>query len=468
MISLTKHTLLSLEKEINDLFEILFPLCRSITGEGVRKTLSILQGVTPFATHSLPSGTKCFDWNIPDEWHIRDGYIRDFRGKKIVDFRKNNLSVVSYSAPIKQVLSYHDLLPHLHTLPKIPHAIPYRTSYYKRDWGFCLTSHQKSLLSPNKKYDVLIDSTLFPGVLNYGEQLIKGSSNLEFLISTYCCHPSLGNDNLSGIVLWILLLKLLSSKPTRHSYHFIIIPETIGSIAYLCVNESSMKRVKGGFVITCVAGAGKLGYKETFLGNHPIDMVVKKTFENLGRDYIHYPFTPEGSDERQYSSPYFRIPVGTICKDKYYEYNEYHTSLDNLNFIKPDHLLTTLTVYLGAIGLLESLSERDFKLLNRAAISQFRVPKRGQATIFRSLNPWCEPNLGKRGLYPQIGGTLHQKATEAVADEKLLTAMRWILFFGDGQAPLTTIAEKNNISQNLLEKAANILSSKNLIEIVKH
>ncbi len=467
MISLSKSALMSLEKETNNLFYILFPLCRSITGKGILKTLSILQGVTPFQIHSIPSGTKCYDWNVPDEWYIKDGYIKDFRGKRLVDFRKNNLSVVSYSTPIKQLIPLHQLAPHLHSLPKIPEAIPYRTSYYKRDWGFCLTHKQKSLLNPKERYRVVIDSKLFPGNLTYGEQLIKGSSNLEFLISTYCCHPSLGNDNLSGVVLWTLLLKLLSFRPTHHSYRFIIIPETIGAIAYLHINQQNMKRIQGGFVITCVAGPGQLGYKETFLKNHPIDMIVKKTFANRGRDYYRYPFTPIGSDERQFSSPYFRIPMGTICKDKYYEYIEYHTSLDNLNFIKPHYLLDTLMVYLEAIELLESTSEAALKLLSLKAISQFQKQKKANSPVFRSLNPWCEPQLGKRGLYPAIGGSLFQKAIRPLVDEKFLTAMRWVLFFGDGKTPLTAIAEKSGFSQNLLEKAASMLCTKNLLEPVK-
>jgi aminopeptidase-like protein len=445
----------SLTEEADRLLRRLFPICRSLTGDGVRETLAILKEVAAFDVHGVLSGTVCYDWTVPEEWSIRDGYIATLSGERIVDFRESNLHVVSYSAPIDAVLSFEELEVHLHTLPTLPDAIPYRTTYYKRDWGFCLTHGQFLRLDRTAKYHVVIDSTLAPGSLTYGETLLPGRSGQEFLISTYCCHPSLANDNLSGMVLWSLLLRELRARPTRHSYRFVIVPETIGAIAYLHANEERMRQVAGGFVVTTVAGPGRFGYKHSFLGNHRLDRAVRQTFRELAIEPLDYPFDINGSDERQYSAPFFRIPIVTICKDKYYEYDCYHTSLDNLEFISASSLVETLKLYLLSIEKLECDG------------------------AYRSLSPHCEPMLGRRGLYPQTGGSIRQGAGQAetahaqrgydvsegrIARGSELDAIRWLLFWGDGKTTLLEIAERTGLPVRQLYETAEMLRQHDLLE----
>jgi len=445
----------ALREEADTFLRRLFPICRSITGEGVRQTLAALQEIAPFQLHEVPSGTECYDWVVPDEWTIRDAYVATPDGARVIDFQKSNLHVVGYSEPIDARMTFAELEPHLHTLPHLPQAIPYRTTYYKRDWGFCLSHEHLERMDRGAKYRVVIDSTLAPGALTYGEALIHGSSGSEYLISTYCCHPSLANDNLSGIVLWALLLRQLSSRPNRHSYRFVILPETIGALAYLARNEESLKRVQGGFVITTVAGPGKPGYKCSFRGDSRVDRAVEQVFAELRLEHVRYPFDISGSDERQYSSPAFRIPVVSVTKDKYYEYDFYHTSLDNLDFISAQGLVDTLKLYLLAIGNLEA------------------------DLAYRSLNPHGEPMLGKRGLYPQTGGGIQQKAaggthaerryellagTEALGSE--LDAIRWLMFLGDGATTLLEIAGKTGLPMRQLHATAERLCSHGLLEPV--
>jgi aminopeptidase-like protein len=445
----------SLTEEADRLLRRLFPICRSLTGDGVRETLTILKDVAAFDVHEVPSGTVCYDWTVPEEWSIRDAYIATLSGERIVDFRESNLHVVSYSTPIDAVLSFEELEEHLYTLPSLPDAIPYRTSYYKRDWGFCLSNQQLLRFDRSARYRVVIDSTLAPGSLTYGEALLPGRSGQEYLISTYCCHPSLANDNLSGMVLWSLLLRELRARPTRHSYRFVIVPETIGAIAYLHANEERMRQVAGGFVLTTVAGPGRFGYKRSFLGNHRLDRAVRQTFRELSIEPLDYPFDINGSDERQYSAPFFRIPVVTICKDKYYEYDYYHTSLDNLEFINASSLVETLRLYLLSIEKLECDG------------------------AYRSLSPHSEPMLGRRGLYPQTGGSIRQAAGQAethhaergydVSEGRIvrgseLDAIRWLLFLGDGKTTLLEIAERTALPVAQLHHTAQRLCEHGLLE----
>ncbi len=445
-------------EEADGLLSELFPICRSITGDGVRQTLTILQDIADFDILEIPSGTTCYDWTVPDEWNIRDAYIADSTGRKIIDFKENNLHVVNYSMPIDQHMSFQELDQFLHTLPNLPEAIPYRTTYYNRTWGFCLSYQRWKQMDRNEQYHAYIDATLARGSLTLGEALIKGDSGQEFLISTYCCHPSLANDSLSGVVLWVLLLRELQRSHPRHSYRFIIVPETIGAIAYLSKNQEQMKTIAGGLISTTVAGPGKFGYKHTFLNNHLIDRVVQKTFKELGKEYIAYPFHVNGSDESHYSAPYFRIPVGTICKDKYYEYDYYHTSLDDLNFISAENLVETLKIYLLTIEKLE------------------------MNLTYRSLNPYCEAMLSKRGLYPTIGGAIQQRAVsfdEGHHDRQYkilqedtisgddLDAIGWSMFYSDGQTSLLDISEKTEIPLKQLYRIAEILLKHELLERVE-
>jgi aminopeptidase-like protein len=440
--------------EADALLRRLFPICRSITGDGIRETLRLLREVADFDVHEVPSGTACYDWSVPDEWNVRDAFVADSKGMRVIDYKANNVHLVNYSEPFEGTLTFDELAPHLYTLPNLPEAIPYRTSYYNRAWGFCLAHKQFEKLDRREKYRVVVDSTLTPGALTYGEALLPGTSGQEYLISTYCCHPSLGNDNLSGVVLWTLLLRELRARGPWNSYRFVIAPETIGALAYISRNEGAVKKLAGGYIPTTVAGPGKFGYKRTFLGDHLIDRAVHLTFKELDLEFIDYPFDINGSDERQYSTPGLRIPLGTICKDKYYEYAFYHTSLDNLDFIRAEYLIETLKLYLLAIEKLE------------------------QNRTYRSTNPIGEPMLGKRGLYPKLGGAIKQKAAEATTHSERdhavgegetsygseLDAIRWLLFYADGQAPLIDIAEKTGLPMRQLHEVAQKLVAGRLLE----
>lgn len=440
--------------EANELFKVLFPICRSLTGDGVRQTFEILEKVAHFKVKEIPSGTECYDWTVPDEWNISDAWIKDSSGKKIIDFKNSNIHVVNYSIPIRKKLSYHQLLKHLHYLEELPNAIPYRTTYYKKDWGFCLTHQQFKKLKKSETYEVCIESSLKPGVLNYAEAVIKGKTDQEYLISSYCCHPSLANDNLSGVIMWALLLREMQRVKTRHSYRFILIPETIGAIAYLHKNEEVMKKINGGFVLSTVAGPGGFGYKKSFQENSIIDQVSLLTLSELTVPHTVYPFDAYGSDELRYSSPFFRIPCGTICKDKYYEYKYYHTSLDDLNFVDGKYLIETFQLYLHSV---------------------FKLEKN---ITYKTLFPYVEPMLGKRGLYPSLGGSIKQSvgakkkhldraysiASKFSISGTQLDAIRWLLFDCDGSSSLLDISKKRNMTFVLLVEAAELLEKHGLLK----
>jgi aminopeptidase-like protein len=434
--------------DAGDLLQRLFPICRSITGNGVRESFSIIKERIDLHLEEVPSGTTCYDWTVPDEWNIREAWIEDKAGNRVLDFKDNNLYVVNYSVPVDTELTFAELREHIHTMPEMPDAVPYRTSYYNRTWGFCMKQNRFLSLNRDEKYHVKIDSSLEPGSLTYADLIVPGTSGKEFLISTYCCHPSLANDNLSGMVLTTLLAQMLTSNKTFHSYRIVIVPETIGAIAYLSMNDAAMRSLSGGFVVTTVAGPGKHGYKQSFLGDSLVDRVVYRTFDELGVDHVIYPFSVNGSDESQYSAPHFRIPVGTITKDKYYEYEYYHTSLDNLSYISASDLISTLKLYVSCIEKLE---------MNRS---------------YKSLMPYCEPMLGKRNLYPKIGGAIEQNvggardhsstiydcSPERVITGEDLDAMGWLMFYSDGSASLLDIAERTRLPMRLLHMTAQRLT----------
>ncbi|ARJ68152.1 hypothetical protein WV31_13140 [Magnetospirillum sp. ME-1] len=431
----------------------LFPICRSITGDGVRQTLRRLAETTPLDIHEVPSGTQVFDWQVPDEWNIRDAYIADSGGRRIIDFRRSNLHVVSYSEPIDREMDFPELREHLHTLPAMPDAIPYRTRYYSRGWGFCLSQNQCDAMDPAERYRVVIDSTLAPGSLSYGERRLSGhdGDGGEYLISTYCCHPSLANDNLSGVVLWTLLLRALEGRRLRHSYRFIVIPETIGAITYLARNADACLGISGGYVLTCVAGPGPFAYKRSFTsltgGQSMVDRAALLSLRERNLEFIDHPFDINGSDERQYSQPHWRIPVGSICKDKYYDYHEYHTSADNLDFVSAESLADTLEIYLSVIEKLE---------LNCA---------------YRSLMPYCEPMLGRRNMYPSTGGAMHQGAAagshtglQAVRMRPELESILWTMQAADGSTDLMALAERTGFAVRQLAATAERLVEHGLLE----
>lgn len=412
----------------------LFPICRSITGNGVRESFSILKKYADFQVHEYPSGTECYDWTVPREWNIKNAWIKDRDGNLVVSFEQNNLHVLNYSVAVSGKFSFAELLPHLYTLPEMPDAIPYRTTYYEQKWGFCLEHERLQRMDPEGVYEVLIDSTLEDGSLTLVDAVIKGESDEEILISAYSCHPSMGNDNLSGMVMATLLYRYLCGRKNRFTYRFVICPETIGAVCYLKHHEQQMKKVAGCFVLTCVAGRGELGYKETFLGDHLLDRASRLALEEMGGGYKSYPFVPNGSDERQYSSVGFRIPTVLITKDKYYDYDCYHTSKDNLDFVSTQNLLKTYAAYKKALCCLEN------------------------DVIVESLNPMCEVRLGKRGLYPNTGGIITDdpegvgskrfRKPELCRDETDLSL--WIMFLADGKNSVLDISERTGADFELV------------------
>ena len=410
----------------------LFPICRSITGDGVRETLRIVGSQIPLEIHEVPTGTQVFDWTIPKEWNIKDAYIKNSRGDRVVVFRQSNLHVLSYSVPVRARMSLEELKMHIHTLPDRPDWIPYRTSYYQEQWGFCLSQNQLSGMA-DEEYEVCIDSTLKPGHLTYGEFVIKGVTTDEILLSCHVCHPSLCNDNLSGVALLAFLAKHLRPLSLRYTYRFLFIPGTIGSIAWLCLNEGKTERIKHGLVAACLGDAGISTYKKSRRGNAEIDQAVAHVLKTSGKEYQIIDFFPYGYDERQYCSPGFNLPVGCLMRTPHGKYPEYHTSADNLEFVGPEGLEDSFMNYLRVIHVLEH---------NRTYVN--RLPK-------------CEPQLGKRGLYATVGGS-----ADAATRQQ---AMLWVLNGSDGDHTLLDIAERSGMRFEILQEAAELLSGHGLLEM---
>ena len=409
----------------------LYPICRSITGNGVRETLKKIKSVIPLEVKEVPSGTRVFDWEVPKEWRIEDAWVKNSKGDKIIDFKKSNLHVLNYSSPIRKKVTLNELKEHLYTIPDHPDWIPYRTSYYQENWGFCISHNQFAELKDGS-YDVRIDSSLTDGSLTFGEFYLKGASSDEVLISTHICHPSLCNDNLSGIAVSAILGEHLSKVSLKYSYRFLFIPGTIGSITWLSLNEKSASRIKHGLVVACVGDSGNFTYKKTRQGNAEIDKVVGHVLQNSPKDFDIIDFFPYGYDERQYCSPGFNLPVGCLMRTPHGEYPEYHTSADNLEFVKPENLATSLSLYLDVLNILEE---------NKIYISQ---------------NPMCEPQLGRRGLYQHIGGHADSK--------KIQLALLWTLNLSDGHHRLLDISERSGLDFNLISEAADILMEKSLLK----
>ena len=325
---------LAVGREIYGLMGELYPICRSITGDGFRQTLARLKQEIPLEVHEVPSGTHVFDWTVPREWNIRDAYVKNSRGERVIDFRRHNLHVVNYSVPVHGTMSLAQLRPHLHSLPEQPELIPYRTSYYKESWGFCLCHRQLEQMEEGE-YEVCIDSTLQDGHLTYGECLLKGASAEEVLISCHACHPSLCNDNLSGVTVATFLAKHLAQVPLRYSYRFLFIPGTIGSITWLSLNEKSAGAIRHGLVLTCVGDRGHVTYKKSRRGDALIDRAMAHVLKHSGQTYDIHTFSPYGYDERQYCSPGFNLPVGCFMRTPHGKFPEYHSSADNLELMQP-------------------------------------------------------------------------------------------------------------------------------------
>lgn len=419
------------KKQMIDLIEALFPICRSITGNGVRESLALIQEVVPLDVVEIESGTEVLDWVVPPEWNIRNAYIESLSGQRIVDFRDNNLHVVNYSVPIDKVMSLSDLRPHLHSLPDQPDLIPYRTSYYEKNWGFCLSHSQLERL-PEGDYRVVIDSSLEDGSLTYGECFLPGKSQQEVLISTHICHPSLCNDNLSGIAVAAFLAKSLIEKETNYSYRFLFLPVTIGAISWLSRNEDCLRNIRHGLVASNLADHGGFTYKRTRSAPAGIDRVTEYVLRKSGVDYEIRDFLPYGYDERQFGSPGFDLPVGSLSRTPYGEYSEYHTSADNLSFISHENLHESLQIYSEIVSTLES------------------------SRYFRNRLPKGEPQLGKRGLYKKVGGEAEQKEAQM--------AMLWLLNASDGSNSLLEIAELSGIELSVIAATAERLSEHGLLE----
>jgi aminopeptidase-like protein len=417
-------------REMHRLVADLYPICRSITGNGVRESLDLIGRHVPLTVTEVPSGTPVFDWTVPNEWNIRDAYVRNRQGQRVIDFRKSNLHVMSYSVPVRRTVSLDELKTHLHTLPAHPDWIPYRTTYYKEDWGFCVSHRQLAELT-EPEYEVCIDATLVPGHLTYGECYLPGSSAAEVLVSTHVCHPSLCNDNLSGVALATFLAKRLQDSPRQLSYRFLFIPGTIGAITWLCQREAEVARIQHGLVLSCVGDAGHVNYKRSRRGNATIDRAMDHVLRHSGDAYEVEDFSPFGYDERQYCSPGFDLPVGRLSRTPHGRFPEYHTSADDLDFVRPAALADSLAKCLAVFSILE------------------------HDTAYLSRNPKCEPQLGRRGLYRTTGGHQDERVDEI--------ALLWVLNFSDGRHTLLDIAERAGLPFEELRRAAEVLAAHDLI-----
>ncbi len=411
----------------------LYPICRSITGEGFRQTQNILKQYIPLEIHAVPSGTEVFDWTVPKEWNIKDAYIKNSKGEKVVDFKNSNLHVVSYSVPVKTKMPLSQLKEHLFTLPEHPEWIPYRTSYYKESWGFCL-SHNDFLNLKEDTYEVVIDSTLENGYLNYGEYYVKGQSCDEVLISSHACHPSLCNDNLSGVVLSTFMAKCISRITPRYSYRFLFIPGGIGSIVWLCLNEHKVSNIKHGLVVACVGDMGSFTYKRSRRGNEEIDQAVVNVLRTSGSAYKIIDFSPYGYDERNYCSTGFNLPVGSLTRSTHSQFPQYHSSADNFDVVRHQYLAESFEKYLSVIYALEN----NRKYLN--------------------LKPKGEVQLGKRGLYEMMGGLQKRPANEL--------SLLWVLNMSDGKHSLLDISDRSGLDFHSIKNAANVLFEHKLLEEV--
>jgi len=420
-------------EEMYDFAAQLFPICRSITGNGIRQTFKLIGQRIPLQLFEVPTGTPVFDWTVPKEWNIADAYIKGLDGQKVVDFQNSNLHVLNYSVPVHARMPLADLKPHLFTIPEHPDWIPYRTSYYKEAWGFCLP-HNQMLAMKEGEYEVCIDSTLKDGQLTYGECYLPGKSTEEILISCHACHPSLANDNLSGIVVATFLAQWLSSQEPRYSYRFLFIPGTIGSIAWLARNQENVDRIRFGLVVTCLGDDGHFHYKKSRQGDAEIDRAVAHVLKHNTESSQILDFSPYGYDERQYCSPGFNLGVGCLMRSMWESFPEYHTSADNLDFIRPQRLAESLCICAAIFEVLEK-NVRN-----------------------RNLNPYCEPQLGKRNLYRSTGGN-------ALGDE--ISARLWVLNLSDGTNSLLDIAERSGLSFSRISAAADLLKSNGLLADMK-
>ena len=418
-------------RDAYELTRRLFPLCRSLTGSGVTDTFDIIEEHIPIQRVETASGTQVFDWRVPDEWNIRDAYIAKPDGTRVVDFRNSTLHVVSYSEPVRARMSLEALRPRLHTIPEKPDQIPYRTSYYHRTWGFCL-SHRQLLEMEDADYDVVIDSTLEPGHLTYAELRLKGESDDEVLVSTYVCHPSLANDNLSGIAVTTMLARELARRSLRHSYRFLFAPGTIGPLTWLHNNQASLCRVKHGLAVSCIGDAGGFTYKRSRRGDAWIDRAAEFVLGAAGRIL---PWEPWGGDERQFCSPGFNLPVGCLMRTPHGGFDGYHTSDDSLARLSAEALGEAVQTCLEILGIVDT---------NRTYVN---------------LMPYGEPQLGRRDLYRTSGGAVESPDAER--------ALLWVLSLSDGTMSLLEIAVAAGLPYSVIVRAAERLKEAELLSVAQ-
>jgi aminopeptidase-like protein len=412
---------LSMKAQLENYFDKLWPICRSITGNGLRESLAILNEIIPLEITEIPTGTEVFDWTVPKEWNIRNAWIITPDGRKIADFKNNNLHVVNYAAPVHQKISLAELKKHLHTIESMPSAIPYITSYYRETWGFCLSHEEYAQLSEEGEYEVFIDSELKHGSMTYGECVLPGETKEEVLFSTYVCHPSMANNELSGPLATAFLYQKIAALPQRRfTYRFLFAPETIGVIAFLSKQGTHLlEHLKAGYVLTCCGDSGEFTYKRSKHRTSDADRAAEHVLKHNGFPHRIIEFAVGGSDERQYCSPGFNLPVGSLMRTPYQQYPEYHTSLDNKSFISFDALEKTIHTYFDIIRVLE-LNDK-----------------------YRNAIAYCEPQLGKRGLYPS--------GINPIYDRQELHRRLHFLSFADGNKDLLEIAEWRNESALLYE-----------------
>lgn len=409
----------------------LFPINRSLTGNGVRQTLDYIKNELPqLQVHEVPSGTSAFDWTVPKEWDVSAGWIADLSGNKLIDFSASNLHVMGYSTSVDSVITRSELDPHLHSLPEQPTAIPYVTSYYTQNWGFCLSQDQRDNLGDGP-FHVYIDSKLFDGSMTYGELLVPGQTEEEILYSTYVCHPSLANNELSGPVVSMALAKHIQSLNYRkYTYRFLFTVETIGSIYYISKNIDKLKQnLKCGWVLTCIGDDRSFSYVPTRSGSTLTDTISKRVLTDMKKTYVEHSWLDRGSDERQFNAPGVDLPVASLMRSKYGTYPEYHTNLDDLDVISPRGLLGGLEMMIGTVEVLES-------------------------NEYWKINTLCEPQMGKRGLYP----TTSIKSSGATVLDQMN-----IISYLDGSVDLLGVAEKCNVSYQKVQEVLNKLISADLV-----
>jgi aminopeptidase-like protein len=417
--------------ELYELVRDLYPIPRSLTGNGVRETLRRLSERIPLELHEVPTGTHAFDWTVPKEWNVVGAHITGPDGRRVVDLADSTLHVVGYSVPVRARLPLAALREHLTSIPEHPDWIPYRTSYYREGWGFCLR-HSTLLALEEGEYEVVVDSTLEDGHLTYGEYLLAGDSSDEVLISTHVCHPSLANDNLSGIAVATFLAERLGPLPRRLSYRFLFVPGTIGAIVWLARNRDRTERIRHGLVLTSLGDPGPFTYKRSRRGDAEVDRAVAHVLRSSGRDHELLDFSPDGYDERQYCSPGFDLPVGRLTRTPNGRYPEYHTSADDLDLVRPDALGDSLETVLEVCSLLDANGR------------------------YVNLNPHGEPQLGRRGLYRQVGGRKEERSGEL--------ALLWVLNLSDGVHTLLDVAERSGLPFREIRLAADALVDAGLLQ----